>query len=252
VPPSAEGRWTLVGAPGASATAWAAAQAQQLLARHGVVTRDVAAIEHLPGGFAAMYPVLRRLEDTGRVRRGYFVAGLGAAQFAQPGAVDLLRAARVPDDHESITVTLTATDPANPYGALIPWATEGTQKATDETQMSSSRGATRTVGARVVIVDGRLACWIGRGDRALVVTLPDEEPERSRVGHAMARELVAAAHRDPDGRRGRLIAEINGAPAAAHPASRYLLEAGFTATSQGLQLRVPRPPSPQASRPPHA
>ena len=278
VPPSAEGRWALTGAPAASATAWAAAQAQQLLARHGVVTRDVAAIEHLPGGFAAMYPVLRRLEDTGRVRRGYFVAGLGAAQFAQPGAVDLLRAARATDE-DPITVTLSATDPANPYGVLLPWATDGPQMATDETQMGrpgpqaskasrpqnlrtsrpqdlrtsgpqdlrtsgpqelKSSRPTRTVGSRVVIVDGGLACWIGRGGRVLVVTLPGEEPERSRVGHAMARELVALAHREPEGRRGWLIAEINDEPAASHPAGRYLLDAGFASTSQGLQLRVPR------------
>ena len=94
--------------------------AHQLLARHGVVTRDVTAIEQLPGGFSAMYPVLRRLEETGRIRRGYFVAGLGAAQFAQPGAVDLLRDARDERD-ENVTVTISATDPANPFGVLIPW-----------------------------------------------------------------------------------------------------------------------------------
>ena len=93
--------------------------ANQLLVRHGVVTRDVTAIEQLPGGFSSMYPVLRRLEETGRIRRGYFVAGLGAAQFAQPGAVDLLRDMR--DDRDEITtVTMSATDPANPFGVLIP------------------------------------------------------------------------------------------------------------------------------------
>ena len=107
-------------APAASTTTWATAMAHQLLARHGVVTRDVTAIEQLPGGFSAMYPVLRRLEETGRIRRGYFVAGLGAAQFAQPGAVDLLRDARDERD-EIVTVTISATDPANPYGVLIPW-----------------------------------------------------------------------------------------------------------------------------------
>ena len=96
VPPSAEGRWTAIAATAASRslTEWATAFSQQLLTRHGVVTREVTAIEQIPGGFSTIYPVLRRLEETGRVRRGYFVAGLGAAQFAQPGAVDLLRAAR--------------------------------------------------------------------------------------------------------------------------------------------------------------
>lgn len=179
-----------------------------------------------------MYPVLRRLEETGRIRRGYFVAGLGAAQFAQPGAIDLLRDARDERD-EVVTVTISATDPANPFGVLLPWpmSAEG-----------DSRGATRTASARVVIVNGRAAAWIGRGDRQLVVCVPDDEPERSRIGRAMARELVAIAHRAPEGRRGWLIEEINGRPAMQDKASAFLLEAGFASTGMGLQLRVPRRP----------
>jgi ATP-dependent Lhr-like helicase len=200
--------------------------ANQLLSRHGVVTRDIAAIEQLPGGFSALYPVLRRLEETGRIRRGYFVAGLGAAQFAQPGAVDLLRDSRDTRD-EIVTATLSATDPANPYGVLIPWPVEK---------------ATRTVGSRVVLVNGHLAAWIGRGDRQLLVSLPGDEPDRSRSGRALARELVSLARHAPEGRRGWLIEDINGVPAAGDPASHYLLEAGFTATSMGLQLRVPKRP----------
>jgi ATP-dependent Lhr-like helicase len=231
VPPSAEGRWTLVPAPPGESTKWAAAMSQLLLTRHGIVTRDVTAIEQLPGGFSAIYPVLRRLEETGRIRRGYFVAGLGAAQFAQPGAVDLLRDAREERD-EIVTVTLSATDPANPYGVLIPWPV---------VIGDDSRGATRSAGARVVIINGRLAAWTGRGDRQLVVSLPDEEPERSRIGKALARELVAIAQRAPEGRRGWLIEEINGGPAAEHHAARFLLEAGFLSTAMGLQLRPKRP-----------
>jgi ATP-dependent Lhr-like helicase len=230
VPPSAEGRWTVVPSPSATATAWATAMAHQLLTRHGIVTRDVTAIEQLPGGFAAMYPVLRRLEETGRIRRGYFVAGLGAAQFAQPGAVDLLRDARDERD-EVVAVTISATDPANPYGVLIPWPM---------TPAGEARGATRTAGARVVIVNGRPAAWIGRGDRQLVVCLPDDEPERSRVGRAAARELIAIAQRGPEGRRGWLIEEINGRPAIEDPFGQYMLESGFASTAMGLQLRVPR------------
>ncbi len=235
VPPSAEGRWTLVPDPAGSATAWATAMAHQLLTRHGVVTRDVTAIEQLPGGFSALYPVLRRLEETGRIRRGYFVAGLGAAQFAQPGAIDLLRDAREVRD-EVVTVTIAATDPANPYGVLIPWPIrhdEGDQPAS-----SRSGQATRSAGARVVIVNGRMAAWISRGDRQLIVSLPDDEPDRSQVGRALARELVTIAHRAPEGRRGWLIEEINGTPPIQHPAGQYLLEAGFTSTAMGLQLRV--------------
>jgi len=204
--------------------------AQQLLTRHGIVTRDVTAIEQLPGGFSALYPVLRRLEETGRIRRGYFVAGLGAAQFAQPGAVDLLRDARESRD-EVVTVTVSATDPANPYGVLIPWPL---------TMAADTRGATRTAGARVVLVNGLAAAWIGRGDRQLIVCLPDDEPERSQIGRAMARELVAIAQRAPEGRRGWLIEDINGKPAMADRASQFLLDAGFSSTGMGLQLRVPR------------
>jgi ATP-dependent Lhr-like helicase len=240
VPPSAEGRWVLVPAAGASPTTWAAAMANQLLTRHGVVARDVTAIEQLPGGFSALYPVLRRLEETGRIRRGYFVAGLGAAQFAQPGAIDLLRDAREERD-EVITVTLSATDPANPYGVLIPWPLR-LDEAGPQPASSRSGHATRTAGARVVIVNGRLAAWISRGDRQLVACLPDDEPERSAIGRALARELVEIARRSPEGRRGWLIEEINGKPAIEHPASQYLIEHGFMSSAMGLQLRPVRPP----------
>ena len=178
--------------------------ANQLLVRHGVVTRDVTAIEQLPGGFSSIYPVLRRLEETGRIRRGYFVAGLGAAQFAQPGAVDLLRDVR-DDRDEVITVTISATDPANPYGVLVPWPFRldeaGNEQASSRSgqapRNAGARGATRTAGARVIIVNGRAAAWISRSDRQLIVGLPDDEPERSRIGRAMARELAAIASAQP-------------------------------------------------------
>jgi ATP-dependent helicase Lhr and Lhr-like helicase len=91
-------------------------------------------------------------------------------------------------------------------------------------------------------VNGRAAAWIGRGDRQLIVCLPDDEPERSRVGRAVGKELVAIAHRAPEGRRGWLIEEINGNAAIAEPSSQYLLEAGFASTAMGLQLRVARRP----------
>ena len=198
----------------ASPTAWAKAVTEQLLARHGMVTREVTAIDPLPGGFSAVYPVLRRLEETGRVRRGYFVAGLGAAQFAQPGAVDLLRAERDPRDEPQVA-TLAATDPANPYGAIVPWP---------DWPGAESLRASRSAGARVVLVDGRLAAWIARGDRQLLTALPEEEPERSRVGRALARELVRMAYDDPAERRGWLVAEINGIPAAATALASVLVE----------------------------
>jgi ATP-dependent Lhr-like helicase len=158
------------------------------------------------------------------------VTGLGAAQFALPGAVDLLRDAR--DAHDDVVVaTISATDPGNAYGVLIPWP-----KVIGE----DTRGATRTVGSSAVIVDGRMAAWINRGARQLVVCLPDDEPERSQVGRALARELVAIAERSYGRRRGWLIEEINGKPATEHSAAEFLREAGFASTAMGLQLRVPR------------
>jgi ATP-dependent Lhr-like helicase len=230
VPRSAEGRWTLVPEPTASTTAWATTTAQQLLARYGIVTRDIAVIEQLPGGFSAIYPILKRLEETGRIRRGYFVAGLGAAQFALPSAIDHLRDARDLRDEIAVATT-SATDPGNPYGVLIPWP-----KVIGE----DTRGATRTVGSSVVLVDGRMAAWINRGGRQLVVCLPDDEPERSQVGRALASELVDIAHRSLERRRGWLIEQINGRSAIEHAASAFLIDAGFASTAMGLQLRVPR------------
>jgi ATP-dependent Lhr-like helicase len=230
VPASAEGRWAAVSVPERSgSTAWAAAITQQLLTRHGLVARDVTALEPVPGGFSTIYPVLRRLEDTGRVRRGYFVAGLGGAQFAEPGAIDLLRAERDPAA-SPVAVTLAATDPANPYGALVEWPAWG----------ASSLKASRVAGARVVLVDGYATGWIGRGDRSVLVAVPDEDPDRSRRCLALAREMGRLAHLPTAERRGWLVAELNGEPATASPLARYFVEAGFAATSGGLQLRVPR------------
>ncbi len=251
IPPSAEGRWSLLPVSTANPTMWAMSMAQQLLSRHGIVTRDITSIEQLPGGFSAFYPVFRRLEETGRVRRGYFVAGLGAAQFAQPGAVDLLRSTR--DSEEARAVTISATDPANPYGALLPWpageaADPSTQSPRDRHEptslrasgSTSPRGATRTAGARVVLIDGRMACWIARGNRSVVISLPENEPDRSQVGKALARELVRLARHAPEGHRGWLVAEINGQAADSVAVKQYLVDSGFVSTSQGLQFRVPR------------
>ncbi|MCB0993837.1 MAG: DEAD/DEAH box helicase, partial [Acidimicrobiales bacterium] len=120
-PPAAAGRWsstTLLRSGTPSETAIAHARAMQLLERYGVLTRESALAEGIEGGFAGVYPVLRALEEQGRIRRGYFVEGLGAAQFALPGAVDRLRGARAADD---AVVVLAATDPAQPYGAALAW-----------------------------------------------------------------------------------------------------------------------------------
>ena len=127
--------------------------------------------ESISGGFGVVYPVLKAMEEAGRLRRGYFVAGLGATQFALPGALDLLRSLRdtgpaAPLSSDATeTAVLAAADPANPYGATLPWPPP---RPTD-----AGRGPTRTVGATVVLVDGALAAYLPRGDRQLLAFLPD-------------------------------------------------------------------------------
>jgi ATP-dependent Lhr-like helicase len=233
VPPAAEGRWSVVPAMRAtrtSTTDWAASLAQQLLTRHGIVTRETVASEAVAGGFTAVYDVLKAMEDTGRVRRGYFVAGLGAAQFAMPAALDLLRSMREPAD-EPRTAVLAATDPANPYGAIVRWP--------DLTPVAetTARGPTRTVGALAVLVDGAAGAYLRRGERELLLFLPEAEPQRSRGGRSVAAALLGLSNVREPGHRGMLIAEINGIPAATHPAARLFAESGFLITAMGLQAR---------------
>lgn len=218
--------------------------AHQLLARHGLVTRETTAHEGITGGFSSVYQVLKAMEDAGRVRRGYFVSGLGGAQFAMPAAVDLLRSMR--DASGTKTVVVSATDPASPYGSIVTWPAYGWTDAI--AQMSGKEGAaaspeagrspTRTAGALVVIVDGQAAGYLRRGERELLLCVPATEPARSNS----TREVAIALARRPDARRGMLIAEVDGLPAQTHPAARIFVHAGFNATAMGLQLK-PRPGS---------
>jgi len=236
-PPSAEGRWTLVrtGPSATDATRWSAAVAQQLLARHGVVTREGVAAESIPGGFGTVYPVLKTLEETGRVRRGYFVAGLGATQFSLPGALDLLRSLRDAGGNDTPEVAvLAATDPANPYGGTLKWPAVAASAA------EAGRGPTRSVGATVILVDGALGAYLARGDRQLTAYLPDAEPQRSRIGRAVSRALIERAREGGDSPRGMLIEEIDGGPPAAHTLAPYLAEAGFISGAMGFQAMFRR------------
>jgi len=231
-PPSSEGRWSLshdrIGAP-VSPTEWSTATAQQLLTRYGVLTREVAGAEGIEGGFSAVYDVLKAMEDAGRIRRGYFVGGVGAMQFALPAALELLRSFKdIPDEPD--TVVLAATDPANPYGTMLKWPTS------TDADSAAGRGPTRTVGSTVVLVNGALAAYIARGGRQLAVFLPEDEPARSIVSRALATRLAAVA-RGEDGRAGLLISEINGMPTADHPVSPFLIEAGFNPSAMGFQMR---------------
>ena len=199
-----------------------------------------------PSGLLAAYPQLRAMEESGRLRRGYFVAGLGATQFALPGAVDLLRSLRdEPDDPE--VAILAATDPANPYGATLKWPSRRSPDSTPRIPVwansassagdndGAARGPTRTVGATVILVNGALAAYLARGDRQLLVFLPDAEPVRSKAGLRIARVLIERARGGDETPRGMLIEEIDGAPPAAHPLAPYLVAGGFIAGTLGFQ-----------------
>jgi ATP-dependent Lhr-like helicase len=223
-----EGRWSLVQsrvlAPSTPAE-WSAANAQQLLARYGIVMRETAAAENVRGGWAAVYPALRTMEESGWIRRGMFVAGMGAAQFASPPVVDLLRSLRSEGERPD-AIHLAASDPANPYGSLLPWL-EGS------TEHSMSRAA----GGNVILVNGRLTAFFRRRNPAMQVFLPEDEPERTRYAQEAARKLAAVALRQQGKRSGLLIATINGAPAGEHFLARYLEESGFVLTAAGFQMR---------------
>jgi ATP-dependent helicase Lhr and Lhr-like helicase len=212
-PPTAQGRWSLVsrevgGLPAASPTESATVLAGVLLERHGIVTRESVRGEGVPGGFAGVYPVLRAMEEAGRIRRGYFVAGLGGAQFALPGAVDRLRGFRDGEaEGQPGAVVLAATDPANPYGVALPWPVKGPQRA---------------AGAFVVLVGGRAALYVERGGKGLVSLRPyDGEWEQEAV--AALGGLLA------EGRFKRLTVE------KADPEMEAVLKAaGFVQAPKGL------------------
>jgi ATP-dependent Lhr-like helicase len=241
-PPTAQGRWALNAAAFAtdrSATEWSHAIAQQLLTRYGVVFRETAHAENLPGGFSAIYDVMKALEESGKIRRGYFAADLGATQFAMPAAVDLLRSLRVQQDPDRVEMLqLAATDPANPYGALMRWPA-----APD-----ASSSLTRSVGARVILCDGALVAYLRRGNPNLQVFLPEEEPQRSQVARSLAEFLVRRVQgergEDEAERAGLLISAVNGVAVAESAMARPLLDAGFAAGAMGFNVRRNLPPLP--------
>ena len=220
-PPAAAGRWSLVPRAGSDATRRAHALAEQLLARHGIVTRGAAMAERVPGGFAAVYQVYKAMEDAGRTKRGYFIEGLGGAQFATTGAVDRMRALSEPSHGEPRAYVLAATDPANPYGAALPWP-----------EKEGGHRPGRKAGAVVVIVDGTLALYVERGGRTLLSFSDDAEI----IDPAVAALAVAAR----EGALGRLAVErADGASVLDDSTlARALVEVGFKPTSRGLRLRA--------------
>ncbi len=238
-PPAAAGRWSSTAplfAHPPSPTESITQRALQLLERYGVLTREMALAEGAEGGFAGVYPVLKLLEERGQVRRGYFVEGLGAAQFAKPGAVDLLRAAGddaagaeadpidrqrmpwepAPDERDQPDAwVLAATDPAQPYGAALTWP-------------DSTGHPARAVGAYVVIVGGHACAYLERGGKKLL-SFPAAADHPDWVRHLAG--LVTS------GRVRRLrIESIDGASAAAGEWSDALRGAGFVDGYKGLSL----------------
>jgi len=250
-PPTVGGRWSRLPERDTDTTRRTHALAEALLDRHGVVTRGAVMAERAPGGFAAVYTVLKAFEEAGRVRRGYFVEGLGAAQFAAPGAVDRMRAlaAAKPAGDEPLwetpvpggwdvgtarqrkrrddarAVVLAATDPANPYGGALPWPVR-------EPGEGEARGhqPARKAGALVVLVDGALVLYVERGGKTLLSFSDDEACLPPAV------DALALAVRD--GALGKMtVTKADGEEALTSPLGLALENAGFRPTPRGLRLR---------------
>jgi ATP-dependent Lhr-like helicase len=215
-PATASGRWSALPASSTNATRRAHALAEILLDRYGVVTRGVAAAENVPGGFAALYRTLSAFEEAGRCRRGHFVEGLGAAQFALPGAVERLRSTPA----RSRSWVLAATDPANPYGASLAWPAR-----------PDSHRPARRAGAMVVIVDGELGLYLERGGRT-ALTWPDTDSS------LIEASVQALAHNVQERGGDVAIERVNGEPVRASALAAPLLAAGFHPTPRGLRLRA--------------
>ena len=224
------------------------ALALQLLQRYGVLTREAVHAEGIAGGFSSVYEALKALEERGRVRRGYFVAGLGATQFALPGANERLRALRDPVDGDH-TLVLAATDPANAYGAALPWPTSGIGKSEipnpdsepgDSVAPAAANVAARSrpqrvAGAQVVLRDGALLAWLPRTERHLLTFLPEAEPGRTHAATALAEALADLV--EAGRRRAMLVALVDGEPVERSFLGRFLIAAGFTGSSRGYLKR---------------
>jgi ATP-dependent Lhr-like helicase len=245
-PPTVSGRWSLLPPrEDADPTLRAHAVAMTLLERHGVLTRGAVAAERITGGFAAVYPVLRAMEEAGQARRGYFVEGLGGAQFALPGAVDRMRVMAQADRPKGgpggwvppgaggfggvvppgSALVLAAADPAQPYGAALPWP-----ERPGETPSSHRPG--RKAGALTVLLDGALVLYVERGGRTVLSWTDD--PER------LAPSAVALAAAVKNGALGRLTVERTDGERAGgdSPLTQALEAAGFRPTPRGLRLRA--------------
>jgi ATP-dependent Lhr-like helicase len=218
--PQVQGRWSLTGGlfesgdgdPGARRRA----QAELLLERYGIVTREQVLAEGIPGGFSSLYSELTALETIGAVRRGYFIEGLGGAQFALPGAVERLRSQR--EEERPAPIVLAATDPAQPYGGVLRWP-----------QMEG-RSPSRTAGAQVILAGGDPILYVERGGKGLQVLVHELD---ERIGPALA-ALADHVHR---GRLRKLALErVDGEPVVGSEWEGALLELGFRAGPRKLTI----------------
>jgi ATP-dependent helicase Lhr and Lhr-like helicase len=218
-PTATQGRWSLTerlfpGVPDRRALA------ELLLERHGIVTRDSVRAEGIPGGYGAVYGELKALETLGSCRRGYFVEGLGGAQFALGGAVERLRELRLREGEEAEPLVLAAADPAQPYGAAIPWP-----------KRSGGRAA-RVAGAHVVLLGGEAALYVERGGRSLV---PLRDPEDGWLRPALA-ALVSFVKQG--GAKRLAVERFDGEPVTESDVMPLLVEAGFLAGPRRAVLRA--------------
>ncbi|WP_322921771.1 ATP-dependent helicase [Nocardioides renjunii] len=230
-PPETAGRWALLPDRDGDPTRRAHARAEHLLERHGVVTRGAVMSERVVGGFAGVYKVLSAFEDTGRCRRGYFIEGLGAAQFGSAGAIDRLRTFAEPDSAKGGTkptvVALAATDPANVFGAALPWPEADAER--------TGHRPGRKAGALVVLVDGDLTVYVERGGRTLLTWTEDPD--------VLTPAMTALADAARRGALGRLTVEKADGQAligngGETPIRLALSAAGFVATPKGLRIRA--------------
>ncbi|WP_221286260.1 ATP-dependent helicase [Prescottella equi] len=227
-PPTAGGRWSLLPEPEPDPTLRAHATADLLLERYGVVTRGSVVAEEVPGGFASMYKVLTGFEDGGRCRRGYFVDTLGGAQFSTPDVVDRLRTHSDSIEGRHTTapaVTLAASDPANPYGAALPWP----QSMAGDDAPKHRPG--RKAGGLVSLVDGELVLFVERGGRT-VLTFTDDIG----VLRTAAESLAATVKRG--GIDKVVVEKVDGATIHGNDFAPLLTEVGFSATPRGFRLRA--------------
>ncbi len=237
------GRWSLVSdlaSERVSETERVHNWASKLLARHGIVTRESATIEATSSTYSALYQVLRAMEESGKVRRGYFIAGLDGAQFVLPGVVDRLREVA----GEGGALVLSAIDPANPFGWLLPWPSSASESAAESAAVSAAvspgdggtntaeTGARRATGARVIVVDGAAVLYLDASARRLLCFID--------AGDGRLPTAAAALRTIAGQRRGKRICieRINGEPARQAPQARVLQASGFVIDRRGLLLEL--------------